>query len=184
MIAAELAMRLGNDMGFGSVTDVTNEIAALSALHAGADAVAIDAATDGLMPGADANAASKAPAALAWSDQGPVMDAPVYDSYSFRLVVDRSMYDGGTQTAMCPSIAGLAVAGAVRINPVEAAKLGVDSGTTVRVSSQRASVEGPVVVDDRIAPGVAAVTHNLAGLDARSLIDMSELVTDVRIETL
>ena len=184
MIAAELAMRLGNDMGFGSVTDITNEIAALSALHAGADAVAIDAATDGLMPGADANAASKAPAALAWSDQGPVMDAPVYDSYSFRLVVDRSMYDGGTQTAMCPSIAGLAVAGAVRINPVEAAKLGVDSGTTVRVSSQRASVEGPVVVDDRIAPGVAAVTHNLAGLDARSLIDMSELVTDVRIETL
>lgn len=182
MIAAELAMRLGNDMGFGSVTDVTNEIAAVSAMHAGADATAIDAAADGLMPNPDV--VSNAPAALTWTDQGPATPAPTYDSYSFRLVVDRTMYDGGTQTTMCPSIADLAVAGAVRINPIEAAKLGVDSGTTVRISSQRASVEGPVEIDNGIAPGVAAVAHNHAGLDVRSLIDMSELVTDVRIETL
>ena len=81
------------------------------------------------------------------------------------------------------SIADLAEPGAVRIGPAEAAKLGVESGATVRISSQRASVEGPVLVDDRIAGGVAAVAHNHAGLDARSLVEMSELVTDVRIET-
>ena len=105
MIAAELAMRLGNDMGFSSVADITNEIAALSARHAGATAAAIDAADDGLMP--DAAAESQAPAALAWTDLGPLTPAPAYDSYSFRLVVDRTMYDGGTQTTMCESIAEL-----------------------------------------------------------------------------
>ena len=93
------------------------------------------------------------------------------------------MYDGGTQTTMCPSLAELSEPGAVRISSAEASKLGVESGTTVRLISQRASVEGPVLVDDRVASGIAAVAHNHAGLDVRSLIDMNELVTDIRIET-
>jgi predicted molibdopterin-dependent oxidoreductase YjgC len=93
------------------------------------------------------------------------------------------MYDGGTQTTMCESIAGLSDDGAVRISPAEASKLGVDTGATVRLSSQRASVEGKVIVDDHISAGVAAVAHNHAGLDVRSLIAIGDLVTDIRIET-
>jgi NADH-quinone oxidoreductase subunit G len=173
MIAAELAMRLGKDMGFTSVTEITNEIAALSAMHANAGAAAIEAADDGVL----------VTGGPAWTDQGAPAAAPTYDSYSFRLVLDRTMYDGGTLTAMCPSIAELSDPGAVRISAAEASKLGVESGATVRLISQRASVEGPVVIDDRVAPGIAAVAHNHAGLDVRSLIDMNELVTDIRIET-
>jgi len=173
MIAAELAMRLGKDMGFASVADITNEIAAVSPMHANADAAAIDAASDGVL-------VSGGPA---WTDQGAPTPAPAYDRYSFRLVVDRTMYDGGTQTTMCPSIAELSKPGAVRISSTEASKLGVRDGAIVRISSQRASVEGPVVIDDRVASGIAAVAHNHVGLDIRSLIDMNELVTDVRIET-
>ena len=173
MIAAELAMRLGKDMGFASVADITNEIAAVSPMHANADAAAIDAASDGVL-------VSGGPA---WTDQGAPTPAPAYDRYSFRLVVDRTMYDGGIQTTMCPSIAELSKPGAVRISSTEASKLGVRDGAIVRISSQRASVEGPVVIDDRVASGIAAVAHNHVGLDIRSLIDMNELVTDVRIET-
>jgi NADH-quinone oxidoreductase subunit G len=173
MIAAELAMRLGKDMGFASVADITNEIAAVSPMHANADAAAIDAASDGVL-------VSGGPA---WTDQGAPTPAPAYDRYSFRLVVDRTMYDGGTQTTMCPSIAELSKPGAVRISSTEASKLGVRDGAIVRISSQRASVEGPVLIDDRVASGIAAVAHNHVGLDIRSLIDMNELVTDVRIET-
>jgi len=173
MIAAELAMRLGGDMGFTSVTEITNEIASVSELHAAADAAAIEAAIDGVL-------LSGGPA---WTDRGEAAAAPVVDSYSYRLVIDRTMYDGGTQTTMCPSIADLSAPGAIRINTAEAAKLGVVTGVTVRLSSQRASVEGPVLVDDSIASGIVAVAHNHAGLDVRSLIDMNELVTDIRIET-
>jgi NADH-quinone oxidoreductase subunit G len=173
MIAAELAVRLGKDMGFASVTEITNEIAALSAMHADADASAIEAADDGVL----------VTGGPAWTDQGAPTPAPAYDSYSFRLVLDRTMYDRGTRTTMCPSIAELSDRGAVRISAAEASKLGVESGATVRLSSQRSSIEGLVVIDDRVASGIAAVAHNHAGLDVRSLIDMNELVTDIRIET-
>jgi len=174
MIAAEIAMRLGKDMGFASVDDITDEIASVSGLHAGADAAAIQAAADGVLLPSDGH----------WTDQGEPTEVPAFDSYSLRLVIDRTMYDRGTQTMMCESIADLADDGAVRLNPTEASRLGVDTGTTVRMSSQRASVEGKVIVDDRVAPGVAAVAHNHAGLDVRSLVDMRAPVTDIRIETL
>jgi len=181
MIAAEIAMRLGKDMGFGSVAEITNEIAAVSGLHSGIDSAAVNAAPDGMLvtPGT----AAGRPAPLGWTDPGEPSPAPVYDSYSFRLVVDRTMYDAGTQTTMCESIAELSDDGAVRIHASEAARLGVAHGETVRLTSQRASVEGPVVIDDRISKGIAAVAHNHDGLDVRSLIDRDQLVTDIRIET-
>jgi len=181
MIAAEIAMRMGKDMGFGSVDDITNEIALMSGLHSGIDAPAVAAAPDGMLvtPGA----AAGRPAPIAWTDQGPATPAPVHDSYALRLVIDRSMYDGGTQTTMCESIAGLASPGAVRVHSSEASRLGVNDGDTVRLSSQRATVEGPLLIDDRVSKGVAAVAHNHSGLDARSLIDRDALVTDIRIET-
>jgi len=180
MIAAEIAMRLGKDMGFTSVTEITNEIAAVSGIHAGATADAIEAAADGVLIG---EAEAGRPAPFEWTDLGEPTPAPAYDSYSFRLVVDRTMYDGGTQTAMCESIADQADDGAVRLHPTEAARLGVAKGDTVRLTSPKASIQGPVAVDDRVAPGIAAVAHNHAGVDARALIDIGALVTDVRIET-
>jgi len=183
-IAAELAIRLGKDMGFASVADITDEIASVSALHGDATAAAVDSAPDGVLTGAAGSPAAGTPAALGWSDRGSPVSPPAHDRYSLRLVVDRTMYDQGTQTAMCASIAGLATPGAVRISPLMAARLGIDSGETVRLSSTRASVEGPVTVDDRIPADVAAVAHNHDGLDVRSLIDPESLVTDIRIETL
>ena len=174
MIAAELASRMHFDLGFDSVTDITDEIASVSPLHAEATAATIEAAADGvLLSGAPVGS-------LARTALSP---APSFDSYSFRLVIDRTMYDAGTQTAMCPSIADQATAGAVRINSTEAAKLGVSDGSSVRLSSERASIEGSIIVDDRIANGVAAVAHNHDGLDARPLVDRAAPVTDIRIET-
>ena len=181
MIAAELAMRLGRDMGFTSVTDITDEIAMVSGLHIGADSNAIHAAPDGLLVPLDD--APDRPARFVWQDLGEPLTPPPYDSYSYRLVIDRTLYDQGTQTSACGSLAGLAAPGAVRINPAEARRLGVDDGTIVRISSKRATVEGTVKIDDAVARGVAAVAHNHAGLDVRSLVEMGELVTDVRIET-
>jgi NADH-quinone oxidoreductase subunit G len=181
MIAAELAMRLGKDMGFVSVEEIADEIAAVSPLHAEADAAAIDAAPDGLVMPLTEDPSR--PTRFAWSDLGAPDEPASYDSYSYRLVVDRTMYDMGTQTAHCQSIDQLAPDGVVRINSHEASRLGIGGGARVRLSSKRASVECNVSVDDRIARGTAAVAHNHPGLDVRSLIEMGDPVTDVRIET-
>jgi len=181
MIAAELALRLGNDLGFASVTDITNEIAAVSGVHAGLDAASIDSAPDGLL--VSATVSDDHPSVFAWTDLGAITEAPIYDSYSFRLVIDRTMYDGGTQTTMCESIAHLVDDGAVRLNSTDAARLGVASGATVRMSSAKSSMDAPIVIDDRVAVGVAAIAHNHPGVDGRSHVDLGQLVTDVRIET-
>jgi len=181
MIAAEIALRLDKDMGFASVSEITNEIAAVSGLHADVDSDAIDVAADGVVvPVTDA---PDRPPSLSWQDLGAPMEAAAYDSYSHRLVIDRTMYDNGTQLTMCESIASLAAPGAVRLNPSDSARLGVADGAMVRISSSRASVEAPVVVDERVSKGVAAVAHNHHGVDVRSLVEIGELVTDIRIET-
>jgi len=182
MIAAEIALRIGADLGFESVAEITDEIAAVSPLHAGLDSAAIHAAADGIV--APATEAADRPARFSWSDLGEPTAAPPSDSYSFRLVIDRTMYDAGTLLSACPSLAPLAAPGAIRLNTVDASRLGVTRGSSVRMSSKRASVEGQVIVDDRVARGVATVAHNHPGLDARSLVDLGELVTEVRVETL
>jgi predicted molibdopterin-dependent oxidoreductase YjgC len=182
MIATELATRLGHDLGFGSVTDITDEIAAVSGLHSGVDAVAIASAVDGLV--VPIEAAAGRPAAFVWEDLGEPLTPPPHDSYAYRLVIDRTMYDCGTLTAACPSLVPLSAPGRVRLNGHEGRRLGVTDGSMVRLSSKRASVEGRIVIDDRVGRGIAAVAHNHDGLDVRSLVEMGELVTDVRIETL
>lgn len=182
MIAAEIAQRLGADMGFGSVDDITDEIAAVSPLHTGVTAAAVRAATDGLAVPLNEDPAR--PTRFVWTDLGPAAEPVPYDSYSYRLVIDRKMYDQGTQTSHCPSLAPLADPGAVRISSHEARRLGVADNSRVRLSSKRASIECSVSIDDQVARGTAAVAHNRAGVDARSLVDIGELVTDVRIETL
>ena len=181
MIAAELALRLGNDMGFVSVEEIADEIAAVSPLHTDATSTAIAEAPDGLVVPLVEDPSR--PTRFVWTDLGDHTEPPSYDSYGYRLVVDRTMYDAGTWTARCPSIAPLAPEGRVRINGHDAARLGVDAGATVRLSSKRASIESKVVIDDRVARGTAAVALNHPGLDVRSLIEVSEMVTDVRIET-
>ena len=126
MIAAELASRMHYDMGFNLVTDIADEIAAVSPLHTQATAAAIDAAADGvLLSGAPVG--SLAGTALS--------AAPAFDSYSFRLIIDRTMYDAGTQTTMCTSIADQATDGGIRINSTEASKLGVSDGSCLLYTS-------------------------------------------------
>ncbi len=181
MIAAEVAMHLGEDLGFESSTEVTDEIAAVSPLHAHATAAAIEDAADGVLLG---NASTGGPARFVWQDLGAPSPATPLDRYSFRLCIDRTMYDHGTLTLSAPSLAPLAAPGSVRLHPSDANALGVVDGSAVRLSSKRASVEGPVVVDARVARGVAAIAHNHAGLDARALIELDAPVTDIRIETL
>ena len=53
MIAAELATELGHDLGLGSVTDVTDAIAAHVAAYAGITTAALAANRDGLVTSVD-----------------------------------------------------------------------------------------------------------------------------------
>lgn len=180
-IAAELADRIEADLGFESVTDITDEIAAVSPIHKAATADELASNNSGVVVDSEAE---DGPDRFIWTDLGKARSPIPGDNYAFRLVIDRAMYDNGTRLSQCPSLVGSIPKASARIHPSEAARLGVKNGDLIRLISNRGAVEGPAQVDARVARGVVAVAHNQSGLDARLLTSIEDTITDVRIETL
>ncbi len=175
MIAAELALLLDGDLGVGSVDDLTEQIASM-----------VDAFTD------------ITPAALASNRDGVLAAVPTAidpmnhvevnltdrNSYDFRLVVSRKLYDKAVGTAQSPSMAHLATTATVHVHPLDVDRVGAVAGAEVKVSSARASVILQVTPDDAVLRGTAWVPFNQPGANIGDLIDCFAAVTDVRIENL
>ena len=253
-IAAELAYRLGTDLGLESPAQIADEIAGVApafvglahgALRTGAgqDGVVValparrnghgapapepakagEAGTEGERAAAGAevtvdvptaSAAPAEPAAVAAAevavegeraaedaDEAPeggagsgapevgvplpvwtIIDPPLLDAYSLRLVVTRKLYDRGTLVRSSPSLADLAEPATLRLNPQDFDRLGVGAGDDVRVTSNRGNVTVPTVADAGVPRGIALVHANQAGGRANVLIDGNAPVTDVRVE--
>ncbi|MGI8938423.1 MAG: NADH-quinone oxidoreductase subunit NuoG [Iamia sp.] len=107
---------------------------------------------------------------------------PAVDSYALRLVVSRTLYDDGTLTQAAPALAGLVADAPLRVHPSFLDRLGVDSGTRVQAASARATITLPVVADAGVPRGVVAIAHRRKG-GAADLIDVTQPVTEVRVET-
>jgi predicted molibdopterin-dependent oxidoreductase YjgC len=173
MIAAEIALRLGTDLGVGSPEEIRAELAAVSTVHGGLTEEALaEHRVDGLLiPGAG-------------DITVPAADAPspANDAYSLRLVATRRMYDDGVMLRHSPASASLARSIQVRLNPVDFDKLGVDEGTVVKVESSRGHLLAPVAADAGVPTGSAAIPFSVDGWAANTLIDHATAVTDVRVE--
>jgi NADH-quinone oxidoreductase subunit G len=174
MIAAELAQRLGGDLGVTSQTELWDELVANSAAHAEltSEALADPANADGLVLSTDGSE---------FTAPERTHVAPK-SAYSLRLVVQRTLYDAGSSLENCDSMAELAPAATVRLSPADAAPSGIENGTHVTVSSSHGSVGVPAVVDAGVPRGAAVLHHNLVGADPGLLVDADDVVCDVRVE--
>jgi NADH-quinone oxidoreductase subunit G len=131
------------------------------------------------------------PKQLRWPVPVEAPGLPAPDSYSMRLVSPRRLYDHGVLTEACGSLAPLAPPAVVRANPHDLEALGVNGSARVRVRSSRAALELEAVADAGVPRGVACIEFNLLGDDVSieragvsTLIDVSQPVIDVRLETL
>jgi anaerobic selenocysteine-containing dehydrogenase len=164
-----------------------------------ADAGAGDNAGAGDDAGAGDNAGAGDDAAPATTDDdaGPRRPAPATfvaparsasvppaDSYSLRLVATRKLYDRGTLVSHSPALTSLAGEARLRVNPVDADRLGVADGDRVKASSARGSTTVELERDERIPKGLAALYVNHAGANPADLVDTTAPVTDIRIERL
>jgi predicted molibdopterin-dependent oxidoreductase YjgC len=175
MIAAELAGLLGKDLGVQrDAHELWDEFTANSAVHSGVSTAALadPAAADGLLLDLS-SAPFVAPAAPHVAPQS---------SYSLRLIVNRTLYDQGTEIHHCDSSAGLAPDASVRLSPSDAAPLGVENGTKVTVSSPHGSITAAAIVDSGVPKGSAVVRHNLEGADPGVLVDAGDVVCEIRVE--
>jgi NADH-quinone oxidoreductase subunit G len=231
IIAAELALSLGGDLGVDSPVAIWEEIERVSPLHAGITAGLLLANPDGVvapLPDVREQATERDDVAenvaegdetaegedvaesdqsdeVAGSDESEDDDtlpapaplamptpagftaptpfhAPPRDAYSLRLVATRKLYDHGTLVQKSPSLAHLAAADTVRMNPAELERLGVESGAALKISSAKAAVTSPVVADAGVPRGIVATLFDRDSV-GRRLIDHGAPVTDVRVET-
>ena len=173
MIAAELATALGKDLGVGSVEEVTAKLA--NTVPQFAPAMNSKALRhDGVL--------MNHPAPLTLSRTTlPVQDR---NSYDYRIVSFRKLYDAAVGTAKSPSLAQLATGATVVVHPLDLARIGVELGANVQVISTKATAVLPVTTSEEVLRGTAWLPFNQPGNDAREIFDARADIVDVRIEKL
>jgi NADH-quinone oxidoreductase subunit G len=173
MIAAELALMLGHDIGFTSPEAGTALISRTVPAFAAATPAALDEHPAGVLT-------NTAPAALPAASSA---DAPP-NGYDYRLVISRKLYDRAVNTAMSPSLAPLAPGAGAHLHPADFDKVGVAAGTEVTLTSTKGSVVLPLHPDTNVARGTVWAPFNQPGATVNELVDATAAVTDVRIERL
>ena len=175
MIAAELALALGDDLGYESVEAVTADIADKVVGFDGVTLAVLAADSDGVLAGV--------PATIDPMNAVDVI-VPERNAYDFRLVVSRTMYDQATGTANSPSLAHLPRGSAVHLHPLDLERVGTTDGTEVKVIGPRSTVVFTALADPSVLRGTAWVPFNNPGPNVGELIDCFAAVNDVRIENL
>jgi NADH-quinone oxidoreductase subunit G len=140
-----------------------------------------------VVDGAESPPAAGRPPILAWPVPVTPRALPPADRYSLRLVAPRRLYDSGVLLEMSGSLTALAGTPEVRVNPADLERLGLGTGSAVRVRSARGSLVLDAVAADDVPRGVVEIPFNLvdgAGGGAGTLIDVGQPVVDVRLETL
>jgi NADH-quinone oxidoreductase subunit G len=203
MIATELAAMLGNDFGYETVGDVTDDIAATVPTHAGATRAELNRPgnADGIVVPVPVVAAVEAPAETESEEASAPTIAlprplrvrnvegivPQPDSYSLRLVTSRVLYDQGSLVQASGSLAKLARPASVRLHSGEVERHAMHPGDVVNVVSQHGQLALTIEVDDALPRGVAVVPWNLGDVGANALINVAELaadgITKVRLES-
>lgn len=171
MIAAELSVAVGKDLGVSSYEDVHRMMLEnIPAFVPARNAKSVR--HDGVLMH------HPHPVTLARSESS-VADR---NSFKHRLVVSRKLYDGAQGTAKSPSLASLAVGVGVYVHPLDRARIGVDEGAEVKVASSRATLVLPLYESEDVMIGTAWIPFDQHGADVRELLDLSLDVCDVRIE--
>ena len=171
MIAADLARRLGADLGFASPAEILSEMAEVSELHRALTPEALAASpVEGVVL-----AGTRIPV--------PAVEAPnPPGSRELRLVATRTMYDDGVMLRHCPSGRSLARGPEARINPGGLFRIDAEPGSVVRVSSARGHLDATLVVDEGVPNGAVAVGWLTPGAPANALIEAGSTVTEVTVE--
>mgnify|MGYP003886760629 CR=1 FL=1 len=108
--------------------------------------------------------------------------APGRNSYDYRLVVSRKLYDRAVGTQMSRSLVNLAPGSAVHVHPLDLDSLGVAEGDDVKVVSAKAASVLPITANNRVPRGVVWSPFNQGGGTIEDIVDGAAATTDVRIE--
>ncbi len=86
----------------------------------------------------------------------------VDEDYPMLLTTGRMLYQYNISTRISESLDMLRPHELAEVNPADAARLGVDEGDVVRVTSRRGSITTRVTVTEKVPPGVVFMTFHYA----------------------
>lgn len=171
MIATELSIALGVDIGVSSLEDLNQKlVSSVSAFAPSADAKSTHG--DGVLM------ARETPVTISGS-QTKAVDR---NAYNYRLIVSRTMYDMAQSTVASPSLVGIINDSAIYVHPLDLARIGVVEGTNVRVGAEGTNVVIAIRAHNGVHRGTAWLPFNHTGVDVRPLLNIAGDVVDVRIE--
>ena len=172
MIAAELSLTMGPDIGFDSLDGLRAEMSESVSSLAGVDWAGLALADDGPVLSSTRD----------WKlEFAPAAPAPPSSNYGLRLVVDRKLWDLGTMVQESPSLAGLAPRAELRLSPADVHLLNLANATFVTIDQGDTSFDLPFVVDPSVAPRTAWLPIRLPGFDVRDLLATGRPVTTVNV---
>ena len=179
MIAVELGLMIGDHgfsaehplRGVSTVDDVTAIIATSVSAFASVTAAALRDQPNGVLTAPQAAALPSVSFSL-----------PGRNSYDYRLVVSRKLYDRAVGTQMSRSLVNLAPGSAVHVHPLDLSSLGVAEGDDVKVVSAKAASVLPITANRRVPRGVVWSPFNQGGGTIEDIVDGAAVTTDVRIE--
>ena len=171
MIATELSIALGVDIGVSSLEDLNQKlVSSVSAFAPSADAKSTHG--DGVLM------TREIPVTISGS-QTKAVDR---NAYNYRLIVSRTMYDTAQSTVASPSLVGIINDSAIYVHPLDLARIGVVEGTNVRVGAEGTNVVIAIRAHNGVHRGTAWLPFNHTGVDVRPLLNIAGDVVDVRIE--
>jgi NADH-quinone oxidoreductase subunit G len=174
LIAAELARRIGADLGFADLDELWREAEALGPAYAGLRGrLAEDVEREGVVLEGGHNGL----------DGLPAPRPTALGAAELRLVATAKLYDAAVETQRSPHLAGLAPRPVARLHPADFDKLGVEPGAVVRIVDDQGSLALAVEPDAGVVEGTVAVPFNLPGADLARLLRADRPHTDVRIDT-
>ena len=171
MIATELSIALGVDIGVSSLEDLNEKLVnTVAAFAPSSDAKSTHG--DGVLM------TRETPVTIS----GVASKVTDRNAYNYRLVVSRTMYDSAQSTIASPSLAGIITEAAIFVNPLDLARIGVTEGANVRVGADGTNIVIAIKADNGICRGTAWLPFNHTGVDIRPLLNIASDVVDVRIE--
>jgi NADH-quinone oxidoreductase subunit G len=179
MIAIELGLRLGDHSlpadhplrSVSNVQDLTDLLAATVPAFAGITWAALTDNANGLL-----SSPSTSTLAAVTFPRTP------RNSYDYRLVVSRKLYDRAVGTEMSRSLVNLAAGAGAHVNPLDLGALGLADGDDVKIIGSKATVVLPIRANDAVPRGVVWAPFNQPCGSIEQVVDASAPVTDVRIE--
>ena len=153
-ILADLAARLGVDLGLTSAQQISREIAEVADVYGGVTWERLDwEERDGMVVGGDLGYIP------VYGECDSVSPAPG----QMALHYARTMYDDGVMTRESPSLRPLAPGAAAFLHPSDAEGLGVAAGDRVRIVSSQGVLEVEADIDPSLHHRVVYVPFNQPG---------------------